>query len=125
MLVFHERRLSVIAAGIMLLLLCSQPYTFARGSLVAHDDPWSPEHIDQLPTEVRSAVIRMCRHPPSAGHYFATYFDNSHLIKLHFELLHCDQHATFCKGDSCLRQEYVVTRGHYRLMKSYYGRNND
>ena len=41
MLVFHERRLSVIAAGIMLQLLCSQPYTFARGSLVAHDDPWS------------------------------------------------------------------------------------
>ncbi|MEA2783536.1 MAG: hypothetical protein QOK29_5082, partial [Rhodospirillaceae bacterium] len=36
-----------------------------------------------------------CRHPhvreqARAAHYFATFFDNSRLIKLHFEHLHCD-----------------------------------
>ena len=124
MLAFQER-LSVIAAGIVLLLPCNQPLAFARGSQVGHDDPWNPEHIERLPPEVRNAVIRMCRDPPRAGHYFATYFDNSHVIKLHFEHLHCVQQATFCRGDTCLHQEYVSTGGHYRLLRSYYGRNND
>ena len=121
---FRERR-STIAAGTLLLLLCNQPHTLARGSQVGHDDPWNSEHIDRLPPEVRNAVTRMCGNEPRAAHYFATYFDNSHLMKLHFEHLHCDGRATFCRGDSCLHQEYVSTRGHYRLMKSYYGRNND
>jgi hypothetical protein len=124
MLAFHER-LSAIAAGNVLLLLCTQPVAFARGSQVGHDDPWNPEHIERLPPEVRNAVIRMCRDPPRAGHYFATYFDNSHWIKLHFEHLHCDERPMFCRLGSCLHQEYVSTGGHYRLMKSYYGRNDD
>jgi hypothetical protein len=125
MLVFDERRLLAIAAGIVPLLLCNQPLVFGRATQVSHDDPWNSEHVDQLPTEVRSAVIRMCGHPPHAAHYFATYFDNAHLIKLHFEHLHCDQQASFCRGDICLHQEYVATGGHYRLTKSYYGRSND
>ena len=28
-------------------------------------------------------------HPQPAGHYFATYFENSRLIRLHFEVLRC------------------------------------
>lgn len=84
----------------------------------------SSERIERLPPEVRNAVIRMCEdHPPRAGHYFATYFDNSRLIRLHFELLQCDGRATFCRSDSCLLQEYGLTGGRYRLMKSYYGRS--
>jgi hypothetical protein len=97
----------------------------ARGSQVSHDDPWNSEHIDRLPPEVRNAVIHMCRDSPRAGHYFATYFDNSLLMKLHFEHLHCDGPAAFCRGDNCLHQVYVFVGGHYRLMKSYYDRNND
>lgn len=124
MLAFHERR-STIAAGMILLLLCVQPRAFARSSQSGHDDPWNPDHIERLPPEVRNTVIRMCLAPPRAGHYFATYFGNSHLMKLHFEHLHCDGRATFCKGDSCLHQEYISTGGRYRLKKSYYGRNND
>ena len=124
MLAFHER-LSAIAAGFVLLLLCNPTPGFARGSQVGHDDSWNPEHIERLPPEVRNAVIRMCRDPPRAGHYFATYFDNSHLMKLHFEHLHCDGQAAFCRGDSCLHEEYGSTRGHYRLLKSYYGSKND
>jgi hypothetical protein len=121
----HNARFSAIAAATLLLLLCNEPRTFARGSQVGHDDPWNSEHIDRLPPEVRNAVIRMCSDSPRAAHYFATYFDNSHLIKLHFEHLRCDQQAIFCKAGSCLHQEYISTGGHYRLMKSYYGRNND
>jgi hypothetical protein len=118
-------RRSPIAAGILLLLLANQPPTFARGSQVGHDDPWNSERIDRLPPEVRSAVTRMCGTATRAAHYFATYFDNSRLIKLHFEHLRCDEQARFCRGTSCLRQEYISTGGHYRLMRSYYGRDND
>jgi hypothetical protein len=124
MLLFHER-LSTITAGIVLLVISNQPLAFALGSQVLHDDPWNLERVERLPPEVRNAVIRMCRDPPRAGHYFATYFDNSRLMRLHFEHLHCGEQATFCRGDSCLRQDYISTGGHYRLMKSYYGRNND
>ena len=106
---FHMRH-SAIAAGVALLSFCNQPIAFARGSQIARDDPLNSERIERLPPEVRNAVIRMCEdHPPRAGHYFATYFENSRLIRLHFELLRCDGRATFCRSDSCLRQEYGLT----------------
>jgi len=34
------------------------------------------ERIERLPPDLRNAVIHMCG-DPRAGHYFATYFDNS------------------------------------------------
>jgi hypothetical protein len=98
---------------------------FARGSQVSHDDPWNSEHIDRLPPEVRSAVIQMCGSAPRAAHYFATYSDHSRVIRLHFEHLHCGAQTNFCHGDDCLHEEYVSSGGHYRLIKSYYGRGND
>ncbi len=118
-------RFPPIAAGVLLLLLADQPPTFARGSQVGHEDLWNSERIDRLPPEVRSAVTRMCGNAARAAHYFATFFDNSRLIKLHFEHLHCDEQARFCRGTSCLRQEYISTGGHYRLQRSYYGRDDD
>ena len=114
-------RRSPITAGILLLLLANQSPTFARGSQVGHDDPWNSERIDRLPPEVRSAVTRMCGNGAQAAHYFATYFDNSRGIRLRFEHLHCDEPAQFCRGTSCLRQEYISTGGHYRLQRNYYG----
>ena len=51
--------------------------------------------------------------------------DNAHLIKLHFEHLHCGDQAIFCRADSCLHQEYVSAGAHYRLIKAYYGRRDD
>jgi hypothetical protein len=118
-------RRSPITAGILLLLLASQSPTFARGSQVGHEIPG-----------IRNVSI-VCRprfevpSPACAGmaaraaHYFATFFDNSRVIKLHFEHLHCDEQARFCRGTSCLRQEYISTGGHYRLQRSYYGRDDD
>jgi len=116
-------RLSAIAVAILIVSFANRP-AYARGSNVGHDDAWNSERIDRLPPEVRNVVIHICANP-RAGHYFATYFDNSHLIKLHFEYLHCDERVTFCRGGSCLRQEYISTGSRYRLIKSYYGGNND
>jgi hypothetical protein len=69
-----------------------------------------------------SACAEISRAPVTT---LRTYFGNSHVMKLHFEHLHCDRQARFCRGASCLHQEYISTLGHYRLMKSYYDRNND
>ena len=52
------------------------------------DDPWSTARINNLPAEVRTAVLAMCPTVPSAGHYFATYFHNQ--INLHFDLFYCE-----------------------------------
>lgn len=120
----RDIRASPIAAGILLLLLANQSPTFARGSPVERDDLWNSERIERLPPEVRSAVTHMCGNTARAAHYFATYLDKSRLIRLHFEHLHCDEQAQFCRGASCLRQEYISTGGHYRLMRSYYGRDD-
>ena len=121
----NHARISAITAGVVLLLICSVTDSFARGSSGGHDDPLNSDRIDRLPPEIRTAVIRMCRDPPRASHYFATYIDNSHVVKLHFEGLRCKGQATFCREYACLRQEYVSTRGHYQLKKSYYGHNGD
>jgi hypothetical protein len=67
----------------------------------------------------------MCGSSPRAAHYFATYLDNSHVIRLHFEHFHCSEGRQFCRGDSCLHQEYISKGGQYRLIKSYYGRSSD
>jgi hypothetical protein len=89
------------------------------------DPPWNPEHIDHLPPEVRSAVVAMCAKSPSAGHYFATYSQNSRQINLHFEKFHCEQGPAFCSAAGCLHQVYALTAGHYHLVKSFYGSAND
>ncbi|WP_426407384.1 hypothetical protein [Bradyrhizobium ganzhouense] len=113
-----------ITAGALLLLI-GAPGALGRGSQVGHDDPWNPEHIDHLPPEVRSAVAHMCGNSARAAHYFATYLDNSRIIRLHFEHLHCGETGRFCKVDGCLHQEYFSGGGQYRLLKSYYGLNDD
>ncbi|WP_027550593.1 hypothetical protein [Bradyrhizobium sp. Cp5.3] len=113
-----------IVVGVLLLLV-SGPRAFALGSQVGHDDPWNPEHIDHLPPEIRNAVTHMCGNSPRAAHYFVTYLNHAQIIKLHFEHLHCGEAGGFCRGDNCLHQEYVSKGGQYRLIKSYYGRDND
>ncbi len=118
------RRLRPIRLAFLLIFTCQVSLALARGSQVTHDDPWNAEHISQLPAEVRNALNRMCGQPPRAAHYFATYFQNSQLLKLHFEHFRCDE-KTFCTGAGCLHQEYISTDRHYRLLRSYYGPNND
>ena len=96
----------------------------ARSGAAPADPPWNSEHIDQLPAEVRSAVKRLCGPSLRAAHYFATYSENSRFLNLHFEHSHC-QLQPVCTQAGCLHQVYILTNGHYRLLRSYYGSGND
>ena len=108
-------RVLLIAVGSLIL-------SASASAQVLKDPPWNPEHIDHLPSEVRSAVVAKCSPRPNAGHYFATYFHDE--IHLHYEHLHCDT-VSFCTASQCLHQVYKMSGGHYRLAKSYYGSGND
>ena len=89
-----------------------------------HDDRWNPQHIEGLPTEVRSAVARVCR-SARAEHEFASYFENSRVILLHFGHVRCGDRGPLCTQSGCLHQMYVSKGGYYRLTRSYYGPEND
>ena len=115
----YTRSLPVSAAALLLLPACHSP-ACAFGALASRDPPWSSERIDRLPPEIRTAVTRMCGNETRAAHYFATFLDNSRIIKLHFEYLQCDE-AQVCRTSNCLRQVYISRAGRYRLQRSYYG----
>jgi hypothetical protein len=87
----------------------------------ATDDPWNPQHIAQLPNEIRSALAARCGHAIAAQHYFAGYFDNSRIVVLNFGLLRCGDRASFCTQGKCLHQVYALQNAHYRLVRQYYG----
>jgi hypothetical protein len=116
-------RLSV--TSVLLLVLCAQSSALARGSGFSHDEPWSSERIDRLPPEVRNSVYPMCRVKPTAAQYFATYLDHARIIKLHFEYFSCDGQQVYHELDRCLREEFVASGSHYRLLKTYYARCGD
>jgi hypothetical protein len=88
------------------------------------DPPWNADHIDHLPVDIRNAVLAMCGERPNAGHYFATYSNNSKQINLHFEKFHCEGRP-ICTNAGCLHQTYALAKGHYRLVKSFYGPDSD
>jgi hypothetical protein len=113
----------VTKLAVLLYLICDQSSAFARGAV--RDDPWNPDHIDRLPTEVRNSVLRMCRERPRAGHYFATYLENSKIIRLHFELFSCDEGRSLRQDGACLRQEFVSDGSRYRHARTYYDRCDD
>ena len=83
------------------------------------------EHISLLPQEIRQALFRLCGETALAAHYFATYSDNSRSVNLHFEHLQCRAQKAFCTQAGCLHQVYGLSGGRYRLLRSYYGPNND
>ena len=107
---------------VLLIAVGSLVLPASASAQVLKDPPWNLEHIDHLPSEVRSAVVAKCSPRPNAGHYFATYFHDE--IHLHYEHLHCDT-VSFCTASQCLHQVYKMSGGHYRLAKSFYGSGND
>jgi hypothetical protein len=96
----------------------------ARSAAVHPEDPWNPQHIDGLPSEVRHVLARMCS-SPRALHPFAGYFQNLRVLVLHFEHLRCDNGSRFCMQAGCLHQVYTLAAGRYRLVKSYYAPEGD
>jgi len=114
----------LLTAVVLMLVAIESPDARARAGLGGHD-PWNAEHIDRLPPEIRGAVNQMCGSSARAGHYFATYLDNARMIRLHFEHLNCSEQARFCRGASCLQQEYLSSGGHYRLIRTFYAGGAD
>jgi hypothetical protein len=97
---------------------------FALSTAPHHDERWNPQHIEGLPAEVRSAVARVCGRA-RAEHQFASYFQNSHVIVLHFGHAHCGDRGALCTQSGCLHQMYLLKDGLYRLVRSYYGPEED
>jgi hypothetical protein len=115
----------IVLAVALLSLVGHRSAAVARASLTSNDPPWNSAHISRLPEEIRKALIRLCGESALAAHYFATYSANSSLINLHFEHFHCRAQQALCIQVGCLHQVYGLSRGRYRLLRSYYGPGND
>jgi hypothetical protein len=112
-------KLILIAIG----LLATSP-AFALSGGMHHEDRWNPQHLQELPPEVRSAVARICG-SSRAEHEFTRYFQNSRIIVLHFEHFRCGDRGAACTQAGCLHEVYVLQGGRYRLQRSYYGPQGD
>jgi hypothetical protein len=114
-----------LALTIGLLAIAGQAsLAFARSGGIHSEDPWNPQHINGLPPEVRNALAHMCG-TARAQHQFASYFQNSRVLVLHFEHFRCGNRAALCTQAGCLHQVYVSTGGRYLLLRSYHGPESD
>src|SRR6267378_4379697 len=104
-----------IATGMLLSFIGHISPAVARSGTSTADHPWNPEHISQLPAEVRNAVSHLCGPSLRAAHYFATYSENFRFLNLHFEHSQCRSQGV-CTQAGCLHQIYVLTKGRYRLL---------
>lgn len=116
-------KLALLAIGLLALFIQATS-AFARSGGPVHEDPWNRQHIDGLPSEVRSVLAGLCR-SPRAEHQFASYFQNSRVLVLHFEHWRCGDRGPLCTNRGCLHQVYISTGGLYRLLKSCYGPEGD
>lgn len=89
--------------------------------VVPSDPPMSAERIARLPSEIRTIVLTRCGAEAEAGHYFATYDDNSNAVRLDYSLLQCPNAPERCAGSSCV-QTFVRRGGKY--IPSRFNRNH-
>jgi hypothetical protein len=89
----------------------------AKGGNMRSEDRYDPQHIENLPLEIRKQVLKLCP-APKALHEFASYSDHLRKVVLHFEHLYCGA-KPFCGPSGCLHQTYALSGGHYRLLESY------
>ena len=109
-----------VTLGILFGFLGQVTPVFARAASF-EDKIWDAENIHGLPTEVRSALTRMCGPDLAARRYFAGYFENSKFLVLHFGRLRCGGQNAICTQGRCLHQVYGKEGVRYHLLKSYYG----
>jgi hypothetical protein len=109
-------RCTCAIAGV-LLFTCA--HLSAKGGNFHTEDRYNPQHIDNLPLEIRNSILHKCS-TPKALHPFARYFDGDKRIVLHFEHFLCDGEGPYCTPSGCLHQVWVSAGGHYRLVRSYY-----
>jgi hypothetical protein len=93
---------------------------WAKGGAFRTEDRYNPQHIDNLPPDIRSAIYRRCS-APKALHPFASYLDNMHRIVLHFEHFYCQQRDGFCsQSGACLHEVYESRGRHFQLIRRYF-----
>jgi hypothetical protein len=117
----HEQSmiLARCLCALTLIVLPGDP-SFAKGGAFRTEGRYNPQHIDDLPPEVRGAIYRMCG-APKALHPFASYSDNMHRIVLHFEHFYCQQRDDFCRqSGACLHEVYETRDHHFRLIRRYF-----
>jgi len=108
--------------ALVALLTCSE--LLAKGGTYRMEDRYNPQHIDNLPPEIRSSILRQCSEP-KALHPFASYSDGAKRIELHFEHFVCDGDGSYCTQSGCLHQVWILVHGHYRLMQNFYSPAGD
>jgi hypothetical protein len=106
-------------------LTCHPNHAAGRGGVLSHPEVASARYVEELPAELRKAVVRWqsaCGSPLAARHSFAHYLDDriSHyrFIALHFHALACDRREVLCTARGCLHQIYASSGGPYRLVFS-------
>jgi hypothetical protein len=104
------------------MLTCTE--ASAKGGNLHTEDRYNPQHIDNLPPDIRDAILRRCS-IPKALHPFASYSDNFRRVVLHFEHFLCVGDDTYCGPSGCLHQLWISNGTHYRLLRSYYAPAGD
>jgi hypothetical protein len=108
----------LLFAFILSLLSCGQ--LSAKGGNMANQNPSKTQYVESLPPEVRAALTQQCGSTAKALPNFASYTENPKRIVLRFEYFYCNSGGPFCGPSGCLRQIYVSSHGHYKLLRSYY-----
>jgi len=116
-------KVAPIAIGLLATATLALPAS-ARGGVHLLDPAWNPQHISGLPAEIRNALVHMCG-ASQAGHQFARYSQNLHILVLHFEHFRCGDARALCTQAGCLHQVYTSTGGRYRLFRSYHAPEGD
>lgn len=115
-------RLSVTILALLLGLPLASGHAMARASS-ATENPWAAEHIEGLPSDIRSAVrrrARACGNKAAAVHYFSVSIATarSRFVSLHFEDFACTNRAAICDDGLCLHELYLDIRGRQRVVFS-------
>src|SRR5262249_7834322 len=108
-----------LSLAFCLLLYAASP-AISKGSNVTRDDPWNPEHIGNLPPEIRQYIAGTCKGPPSAQHDFATYSPQEKRWRINLEYLRCNGLGEYRRGNLCLDVDFVAVGSHFRLARKSY-----
>ena len=91
----------------------------------ASENPWSPEHVDGLPFNVRQHVeghARDCGNRAAAAHYFSVSIEASgrRFYSQHFEEFYCSRPSAVCRPEGCLHEVFLDQgRRQYQVFSIY------
>mgnify|MGYP003392467455 CR=1 FL=1 len=84
---------------------------------------WADEHIDTLPSKIRTRVKlfqRNCGDRIAATQFFARPVSSGRFLVLHYEALWCPKPDLVCRKETCLHEVYVQSsRGFARVFSGF------